>query len=81
MASSANCVFDGVEEYLTPALMKGLNDLDPYVKKTAVIACIKLFHVKKRNIDASMWTEGEDYVCVEGIKGLNGIHQITENFN
>jgi len=52
LRSLFNLRFDGVEEYLTPALMKGLNDLDPYVKKTAVIACIKLFHVKKRNIDA-----------------------------
>lgn len=59
LRSLFNMRFEGVEEYLTPALTKGLNDLDPYVKKTAIISCVKLFHVKKRNIDASKYLKRE----------------------
>ena len=29
-------------EYLLPAILEGLKDLDPYVRKTAVIGCIKV---------------------------------------
>ncbi len=35
--------FEGVEEYMEGSIIEGLNDMDPYVKKTAIVGCIK-FH-------------------------------------
>ena len=32
-------------EYLLPAILEGLKDLDPYVRKTAVIGCIKVYYM------------------------------------
>jgi AP-4 complex subunit beta-1 len=37
----------GVAEYMQSAIADGLNDIDPYVKKTAIIGCIKFFHSSK----------------------------------
>ena len=31
-------------EYLDPAIRQGLKDVSPYVRRTAVIGCLKLFH-------------------------------------
>ena len=31
------------------ALSESLNDVDPYVKKTAIIGCVKYFHLSKSN--------------------------------
>lgn len=39
--------FDGVTEYMQNALQESLNDVDPYVKKTAIIGCVKFFHLGK----------------------------------
>jgi len=36
-----------VHEYLQNALAESLNDVDPYVKKTAIIGCVKFFHLNK----------------------------------
>ena len=44
-----NMKFAGVIDYLPNAIMKGINDLDPYVKKTAIMACIKYFYLKGMN--------------------------------
>jgi len=44
-----NMKFAGVIDYLPNAIMKGINDLDPYVKKTAIMACIKYFYLKNMN--------------------------------
>ncbi len=50
LRSLFNMKFSGVIEYLSDAIMKGINDMDPYVKKTAIIACIKYFYLKGMNI-------------------------------
>ncbi len=39
--------FEGVSQYLQSAIAEGLNDIDPYVKKTAIIGCIKFYHQSK----------------------------------
>ena len=31
------------------AIQDGLNDVDPYVKKTAIIGCIKFYHMSKKD--------------------------------
>jgi Vesicle coat complex, various subunits len=53
LRSLFNLRFQGVLEYLPSALVKGLNDLDPYVKKTAIMACVKYFYLTGAKIDAS----------------------------
>jgi len=47
LRSLCSLKFDGVIEYMKQAIDIGLQDLDPYVKKTAIIGCIKLFHMDK----------------------------------
>ena len=37
--------FAGSFEYLLPAILEGLKDPDPYVRKTAVIGTIKVFNM------------------------------------
>ena len=36
--------FDGVTDYMRQGIDIGLQDMDPYVKKTACLSCVKLFH-------------------------------------
>ena len=38
--------FNGSFEYLQPAILEALGDLDPYVKKTAIMGCVKLFYIQ-----------------------------------
>ena len=37
--------FSGSFEYLLPAILECLRDTDPYVRKTAIMGCIKLFYM------------------------------------
>lgn len=37
--------FAGSSEYLVPAITKALMDLDGYVRKTAVMGCVKVFYM------------------------------------
>ena len=43
--------------YMQTALHDGLNDIDPYVKKTAIIGCIKFFHLSKSEFKSK-------YLCI-----------------
>jgi len=36
-------------DYTNSAILEGLDDIDPYVKKTAIIGCIKVFRANKNN--------------------------------
>ena len=47
LRSLCSLKFDGVIEYIREGIDIGLQDQDPYVKKTAIIGCIKLFHMNK----------------------------------
>jgi AP-4 complex subunit beta-1 len=49
--------FSGVVTYIQQALSDGLKDPDPYVKKTAIIGCIKLYRQSPTS-----FKEGSDYV-------------------
>lgn len=37
--------FSGSFEYIEPAIMEALKDTDPYVRKTSIMGCIKLFYL------------------------------------
>ncbi len=45
--------FDGVYDYIKPQVLKMLNDLDPYVRKTAINGCIKLSYLHPHFVDGS----------------------------
>ena len=47
LRSLCSLKFEGVAEYVQQAIDIGLADSDGYVKKTAIIGCIKLFHMNK----------------------------------
>lgn len=47
LRSLCSLKFDGVHEYMQNALAESLQDVDPYVKKTAIIGCVKFFHLNK----------------------------------
>ena len=47
LRSLCSLKFDGVTEYMQTALQESLTDVDPYVKKTAIIGCVKFFHLSK----------------------------------
>ena len=40
--------FEGVADYTQSAISEGLDDMDPYVKKTAIVGCIKMFRNSKK---------------------------------
>ena len=57
LRSLCSLKFDGVVEYMQQAIDIGIRDMDPYVKKTAIIGCIKLFHMNK-----SIFKKQTDYM-------------------
>ncbi|KAL4481626.1 hypothetical protein ABPG74_007715 [Tetrahymena malaccensis] len=42
--------FSGSFEYLIPAINKALQDIDPYVRKTAIMGCVKVFYMNPEAI-------------------------------
>ena len=47
LRSLCSLKFEGVFEYMQQAIDIGLSDMDPYVKKTAIVGTIKLFHMDR----------------------------------
>lgn len=58
-----------------------MNDVDPYVKKTAIIGCVKLFHLSKSNFKKTdflknLYTLTKDkdpLVVINAIEAINEI--------
>lgn len=46
--------FSGAIEYLLPAINKALLDIDPYVRKTAVMGCVKIFYMKPEVVKSNI---------------------------
>jgi AP-4 complex subunit beta-1 len=38
--------FSGAIEFLMPAIKEALTDIDAYVRKTAIIGCVKVFYMQ-----------------------------------
>ena len=63
------------------AIQQCLNDIDPYVKKTAIIGCVKLFHLSKSNFKKTdflnnLYTLTKDkdpLVVINAIEAINEI--------
>ena len=71
-----------MSEYVQQAIDIGLTDSDPYVKKTAIIGCIKLFHMNKSNFKRNtnyleqlynMLTDVDALVVINAIEAINEI--------
>lgn len=45
--------FSGSFEYLLPAITKALQDIDPYVRKTAIMGCVKVFYMNPEAIKSN----------------------------
>jgi len=75
--------FDGVLEYMQQGIELGLQDTDPYVKKTAITGCIKMYHhskasFKKNNTNYieqlySMLNDPDALVVINSINAINEI--------
>lgn len=48
LRSLCSLKFEGVADYTLGPISEGLDDLDPYVKKTAIIGCVKMFRNSKK---------------------------------
>ena len=82
LRSLCSLKFEGVSEYVQQAIDIGLTDSDPYVKKTAIIGCIKLFHMNKSNFKRNtnyleqlynMLTDVDALVVINAIEAINEI--------
>jgi len=75
--------FDGVLEYMQQGIDLGLQDLDPYVKKTAIIGCIKMYHHNKQSFKKNnqalleqlyeLLNDGDGLVVINAIDAINEI--------
>ncbi len=63
------------------AIVEGLNDIDPYVKKTAIIGCIKFFHqskeeFKKTEFLDTLYKLTRDHDALVVINAIEAINEI-----
>jgi len=47
LRSLCSLKYEGVTQYMQQAIADGLHDTDSYVKKTAIIGCVKFFHLSR----------------------------------
>lgn len=48
LRSLCSLKFEGVADYTLAPISEGLDDIDPYVKKTAIIGCIKMYRNSRK---------------------------------
>lgn len=78
--------FEGVADYTQSAIAEGLDDIDPYVKKTAIIGCIKMFRNSKKEFKHtdfikklySLIFDPSPLVIINSICALNEIEEKNE---
>lgn len=49
--------FDGVADYTQTPISQGLDDIDPYVKKTAIIGWIKMYRNSRKEFKTTDFTK------------------------
>ena len=83
LRSLCSLKFDDVIEYMRQAIDIGLSDPDPYVKKTAIIGCIKMFHLnksvfkKQTNYLEQLYELTGDMDALVVINAIEAINEIT----
>jgi len=73
--------FTDVTQYMQQAIVDGLNDVDPYVKKTAIIGCIKFYHQSKDDFKKTDFLDNlykltrdhDPLVVINAIEAINEI--------
>lgn len=81
LRSLCSLKFDGVLEYLRAPIEKGLLDTDPYVKKTAIVSCIKYFYLNKTEFKKTefmdhlqrLLTDPDPLVVMNAIEAINEV--------
>lgn len=81
LRSLCSLKFDGVHEYMQNALQESLNDIDPYVKKTAIIGCVKYYHLSKSSFKKTdfqkklydLTRDKDPLVVINAIEAINEI--------
>lgn len=81
LRSLCSLKFDGVTEYMQNALSECLTDVDPYVKKTAIIGCVKFFHLSKSQFKETefltqlyaLTKDTDPLVVINAIEAINEI--------
>ncbi|CAD8087395.1 unnamed protein product [Paramecium primaurelia] len=71
--------FSGAIEYLMPAIRESLSDIDPYVRKTAIMGCVKVYYMQPEflsNIEEQLYkmiSDNDPLVIINAIHALNEI--------
>ena len=83
LRSLCSLKFDGAASYMQQAISDGLDDIDSYVKRTAIIGCIKMYKFAKKefretNLEKlqSLIKDPDATVVINAIEALN---EILEN--
>ncbi len=76
--------FDGVTQYLQQAIQECLHDVDPYVKKTAIIGCVKFYHMSKKEFKKTdfldtLYKLTRDHDPLVVINSIEAINEIRAN--
>ncbi|CAD8088753.1 unnamed protein product [Paramecium sonneborni] len=71
--------FSGAIEYLMPAIKESLSDIDPYVRKTAIMGCVKVYYMQPdylSNIEEQLYkmiSDNDPLVIINAIHALNEV--------
>ncbi|CAD8189534.1 unnamed protein product [Paramecium octaurelia] len=71
--------FSGAIEFLMPAIKEALSDIDAYVRKTAIMGCVKVFYMQPEqltNIEDQLYkmiSDNDPLVIINAIHALNEI--------
>jgi AP-4 complex subunit beta-1 len=76
--------FEGVTQYLQQAIQECLHDVDPYVKKTAIIGCVKFYHMSKKEFKKTEFLDTlykltRDHDALVVINAIEAINEIRAN--
>ena len=73
--------FSGAFEYMIPCIQEALKDMDGYVRKTAIMGCLKVYYIQPESVRESdivdslykMIKDNDTLVIINAIGALNEI--------
>jgi AP-4 complex subunit beta-1 len=73
--------FKGIVDYAKPHALAGLNDDDPYVRKTAIIGCVKLSFIDSKfaednNIVDTLYDMIKDPSTIVVLSAINALNEL-----
>lgn len=83
LRSLCSLKFEGVADYTLSPISEGLDDIDPYVKKTAIIGCIKMYRNSRKEFKGTDFIkklyklvfDPSPLVVINSISALNEIEE------